>query len=54
MISPERPFNVEFRTLTQPFTKNVAKDGEQHGEEQKNLGEDLVKSYVKTVLCKTA
>ena len=51
MISPERPFNVEFRILTQPFTKNVAKDGEQHGEEQKNLGEDLVKSYVKTMFC---
>ena len=47
MISPERPF------------KNVAKDGERlqilgrsnHGEERKNLGEDLVKSYVKIIFC---
>ena len=59
MISPERPFIVEFRILTQPFTKNVAKDGERlqilgwfnHGEKRKNLGEDLVKSYVKTMFC---
>ena len=59
MISPERPFIVEFRILTQPFTKNVAKDGEwlqilgwsNHGEERKNLGEDLVKTYVKTMFC---
>ena len=59
MISPEKPVNVEFRILTQAFTKNVAKDGERlhilgrsnHGEERKNLGEDLVKSYVKTMSC---
>ena len=59
MISPKRPINVEFRILTQPFTENVAKDGERlhilggfnHSEERKNLGEDLVKSYVKTMFC---
>ena len=59
MISPERPFNVEFRILIQPFTKNVAKDGERlqilsrsnHGQERKNLGKDLVKSYGKTMFC---
>ena len=51
MISTRRSFNVEFRILTQPFTKIVAKDGEQlqilgrfnHEEDWKNLGEDLVK-----------
>ena len=51
MMSPERSFNMEFRILTQPFTKIVAKDGERlqildrfnHEEEWKNLGEDLVK-----------
>ena len=50
---------MEFRILTQPFTKNVAKDCEMlqilgqsdHGEERKNLGEDLVKSYFKTMFC---
>ena len=61
MISPKRPFNEEFRIFSQPFAKNVAKDSEWlqtlnrfiHGEERKNLGEDLVKSYVKTMFCAT-
>ena len=59
MISPKRPFNLEFRILTQPFTENIAKDGERlqilgrfiHREERKDIGEDLVKSYVKTMFC---
>ena len=59
MISPKRPFNLEFGILTQPFTENIAKDGERlqilgrfiHREERKNIGEDLVKSYVKTMFC---
>ena len=45
MTSPERLFNAEFRILTQSSTKNVAKD------RRKNLGEDLVKSYVKVIFC---
>ena len=62
MTSPERSLNVEFRILTKPFTKNVAKDREwlqtlgrsNHEEERKNLVEDLVKITLNHAWCKTS